>query len=474
MLFRSTNFYPIVWMLLLLLFVFNPTKASAEGINMDTAVVVVEYKIIGNKTTKNHIIEREFPFSLNDTISKNKLNYIIERTQSNLMNTLLFNFVNVDVVYFTDEIISIYVTVEERWYWWPLPIFEVQETNFNTWWETKNFDRVNYGLYLAKENFRGRKERLVFKAQGGYTEKAEFRYHVPYLNKKQTQGFMVGFNYNRNHEVMYGTTDNKRDFVKMDELYLQEQFVSRINYEYRPKLYNLHSFEVRHHYFSIADTVFALSDEFLEKKDNNTSLFSFLYTFKRDKRNFKSYPTKGYFAEFNVIKNGFGISDHNIDALYGLFSLRKYWKMGSRTYFAVYTKGKYSLERPPFYLLGGLGYNNNLVRGYEFYVIHGEHYGLAKTQFRYALVDNKITYLPFLFFEKFKKVPLSVYSGLFFDTGYVYDRELSKTNSLNNTHLYSAGVALDFVTYYDVVFRVEYSINHLNEHGLFLHFVAPL
>ena len=234
MLFRSTYFYPIVWMLFLLL-VFKPTKASAEGINMDTAVVVVEYKIIGNKTTRNHIIEREFPFSINDTISKNKLNYITERTQSNLMNTLLFNFVNVDVVYFTDEIISIYVTVEERWYWWPLPIFEVQETNFNTWWETKNFDRVNYGLYLAKENFRGRKERLVVKAQGGYTEKAEFRYHVPYLNKKQTQGFMVGFNYNRNHEVMYGTTDNKRDFVKMDELYLQEQFVSRINYEYRPK-----------------------------------------------------------------------------------------------------------------------------------------------------------------------------------------------------------------------------------------------
>lgn len=61
MLFRSTYFYPIVWMLLLTLLVFKPTKASAEGISMDTAVVVVEVKIIGNKTTKNHIIEREFP-----------------------------------------------------------------------------------------------------------------------------------------------------------------------------------------------------------------------------------------------------------------------------------------------------------------------------------------------------------------------------------------------------------------------------
>lgn len=468
----SFHFIPKHFFFLILLFIIGKSIV-AQNI-ADSVYIVSEIKIIGNKTTKKHIIEREFPFQLNDTIPKNKLNYIKERTQSNLMNTLLFNFVTIEVVHFTDTYIAFYITVEERWYWWPVPIFEVQETNFNTWWETKNFDRANYGMYVAKENFRGRKERLVFKAQGGYTEKAEFRYHVPYINKKQTQGFMVGFSYNRNHEVMYNTTDNKRDFLKLDEFYLQKLMVARINYEFRPKLYNVHAFELRHHYFSIADTVFSLSENFLNEKQNNNSLFSLYYTFKRDKRNFKSYPTKGYFAEFNLIKNGLGIFDTDNEALYGLFSLRNYWKLGHRTYFSTFTKAKYSLVRPSFYMLGGLGYNNNLVRGYEYYVIHGEHYGLLKTQLRYALLDNKIFNLPFLLSSKFKKVPLSIYPGLFLDVGYVHDSQLAPTNPLNNTALYSSGVALDFVSYYDMVFRFEYAINHLNEHGFFIHFVAPL
>ncbi|NCP44911.1 MAG: hypothetical protein GW818_00365, partial [Flavobacteriales bacterium] len=78
--------------------------------------IISEIKIIGNKTTKAHIISRELPFAIQDTISINELNKTLERAQSNLMNTLLFNFVNLEVVYFTDTYISVYITVEERWY----------------------------------------------------------------------------------------------------------------------------------------------------------------------------------------------------------------------------------------------------------------------------------------------------------------------------------------------------------------------
>lgn len=448
-----------------------------DGISQDStsnAIIISEIKIIGNKTTKNHIITRELPFGLGDTILISELTNTIERTKSNLLNTLLFNFVNTEIVYFTDIYISIYITVEERWYWWPIPIFEIEETNFNTWWKTKDFDRTNYGLFLAKENFRGRKERLIFKLQGGYTEKAELRYHVPFANKKQTQGFMIGFSYSQNHEVFYNTTNNIRDFLEIDDDFIKKEFTTRVNYEYRPKLYNTHLLEFQHHFMNVDDSIIALNSDFLFDNTNEINYFSLIYTFKRDKRNFKSYATKGHFLEFNLIKNGLGLTDKANSSFYVIASARKFFEISNKVYFSASFKGKYSFERPPFALLNGFGFSNDLVRGYEFYVINGEHYGLFKTQLRYALVKNKVYRAKILSSDKFRKIPLSIYPGVFFDAGYVDDEQLKRTNLLTNKLLFGSGAAIDFSTYYDLVFRIEYSFNREKEHGLFLHFVAPI
>jgi hypothetical protein len=42
------------------------------------------------------------------------------------------------------------VDVNERWYTFPVPIFELSDRNFNEWWQNYNHDfrRVNYGLRL--------------------------------------------------------------------------------------------------------------------------------------------------------------------------------------------------------------------------------------------------------------------------------------------------------------------------------------
>ena len=64
--------------------------------------------------------------------------------------------------------------------------------------------------------------------------------------------------------------------------------------------------------------------------------------------------------------------------------------------------------------------------------------------------------------------------GTFFDSGYTVSSLDNVNNFLNNTALFGGGLAIDFVTYYDLVLRVEYSINKLNEKGLFLHFIAPI
>lgn len=449
-------------------------SAQIQDTSLSNINVVREIKIIGNKTTKERIVLRELPFKVGDTIPSNQLKEILARSKSNLLNTLLFNFVTIDPVAFDKQNISIYVMLEERWYWWPTPIFEIQETNFNTWWQDKDLERINYGFYVVKENFRGRKERISIKLQGGYTEQARLKYKIPYINKKQTHGINFTLNYSRNHELTYATTNNVRDFYRDDNDYVRNQTSVSMGYDIRPGLYNQHTIQGGFSSINVSDTIAILNSDYLPNGKSNLKYISLGYGFYRDKRNFKSYPTKGYYFDFAGVKNGFGAFSEKLNLITFHSQYRKYWELSHRFFFSGMAKIKYTANEGPYVLYGGLGYVNNLVRGYELYVINGEHYALTKFQLRYALIDNKIFKMKPIPWDKFNKIPLSIYLGTFFDSGYVSSRVNQQNNFLTNTGLYSAGVSLDFVSYYDMVFRMEYAINHLSEHGLYLHFVAPL
>jgi len=78
--------------------------------------------------------------------------------------------------------------------------------------------------------------------------------------------------------------------------------------------------------------------------------------------------------------------------------------------------------------------------------------------------------------NKFKSLQYAFYLNAFFDMGFADQlypmHELN--NQLENSLLIGYGVGLDFVTYYDIVLRIEYSFNRMNEHGFFLHFRAPI
>ncbi len=459
---------------LLLFFLFNWCNFSFSQTDTSRINVVKEIKIIGNKTTKENIIIREIPFKIGDTILVSKIKQILERTESNLLNTLLFNFVTVEPVYFDETLLSIYITVEERWYWWPIPIFNVEESNFNTWWVDKNLEKINYGLFLAKENFRGRKETIAFKFQAGYTEQVGLRYSIPYINKNKTNGLSIRLSYSRNHEANYNITNNVIDYYRTDTAYVKKEIQANIGYEIRPKLYNKHIFQAEYTNVQVADSVILLNKDYLSEVKNNMQFITLYYTFKRDTRNFKSYPTTGYYFDFNLVKDGVGVLDEQLNSLYSTSQIRKYWQLSDRFYFSGLIKSKISIKNNPYYFYNSIGFTNDFIRGYELYVINGEHSILTKTQLRYALVKEKIFKINSIPADKFNKIPLAIYLGTYFDSGYVNSKINSKNNSLMNSALYGGGVSIDFVSYYDAVLRLEYSINKLNETGLYIHFIAPI
>jgi len=170
----------------------------------------------------------------------------------------------------------------------------------------------------------------------------------------------------------------------------------------------------------------------------------------------------------NLTKDGFGIGNYNNLSIAGGFewhhSFSDKWIYGTRI------KGKTSIlrENIPYYVNRALGYGNDVVRGYELYVVDGTDYGLIKNSLRYNLLDKDYQLGEYMLLEELKKLNIRVYGRLNFDLGIVNEVNYEVNNELSNRLLYGGGPALDFLFYHTYLFSIEYSINHLGEGGLFL------
>ena len=448
---------------------------SAEITKAKEFVVINDIQIVGNKVTKNHIIFREIPFSVNDTINKSELPGKLKSTKENLLNTSLFNFVTLDTISMGSNRVNVLVTVAERWYTWPAPIFSVQERNFNTWWQTRNFERANYGFSINQENFRGRKEELTVYAQFGYTVKYALSYTIPYLTHKHISGAGLFLSYARNREVAYETDDNILVYYKDPDHYIREEFVGKLYYTYRLGIHKRHYLEGRFAQGTINDSLKNISTDYFGNNATTIKYFSIDYSFRCDYRDSRIYPLKGYYLEFEATKLGLGIlPDEKVNVTNLFLTARGYQKLSNRFYFASGLRIKYSPNtNEPYYVQRGLGYGD-YVRGYEYYVIDGQSYGTAKFGFKYEIIKPRVQTIAHLPFKKFNTFHYALYAGIFGDAGYVKDQQYSALNPLANKMLYGYGVGVDYVTYYDIVFRFEYSFNRMMEHGFFVSFTAGI
>tara|TARA_Y100000589_G_scaffold132495_1_gene126383 strand:- start:47485 stop:48888 length:1404 start_codon:yes stop_codon:yes gene_type:complete len=435
-------------------------------------VIVAEIKIVGNKTTKPEIIRRELLFHKGDTILLNQLDRIIETSENNVFNTALFVENKINVAYINDKYVQFIVFVKERWYLWPGIIFKIEDTNFNTWWLTKDWQRLNYGFFVRHDNFRGRKEKLALIVQNGYTEQFGIMYDKPYINKSKTIGAGASFNYLRNHQITINTNGNKRVFYREFPEYPFKEVKAEMDVTYRPKINNRHNVKVEYLDILVSDSVILSNPRYLSP--NLTTRFMGLhYYYKSDFRDNQNYPLRGYYFDIEAGWHGFGLWKNNIKNGFLLSQIKYFLPLNERFFFSQGFRTKVTFNNPGYYFLSSLGYGNIVVRGYEYYVITGQHYGLFKSQLRYNIIKPSKVSLPLKFLDKFSTIPYAFYVGLYFDNGYVWDNGMMN-NSLANQWLYGGGISIDFVTYYDFVLRTEFSINKQNEKGIYLHFVAPI
>jgi hypothetical protein len=225
----------------------------------------------------------------------------------------------------------------------------------------------------------------------------------------------------------------------------------------------------------VADTIVALNENFFHPGERKQEFINLGAQYKRDYRDFVEYPLKGYYFDIEVVKQGLGVMKNEPDNIYISSNFRKYFELSRRWHFAAGIKGKVTgLNYLSFYNTRALGYNADFVRGYEYYVINGQNFILLKSNIKFSILPQKVFRADYIPSEKFSIIPFSIHLNGYVDAGYVRERDYYLHNPLANSWLLGYGLGLDFVTYYNIIIRTEYSVNKMGENGLFIHFAAPI
>ncbi len=451
----------------------------SEALSQDSLVIaddilhIHDILISGNKVTHESVILRELIFSPGDTVFKMQLIPALQRSRQNLLNLSIFNFVQLNVKHLGDSQIDVTVEVTERWYIWPVPILEYADRNFNSFLESRDWSKINYGAWLKWNNFRGRNELLTGKIKLGYLKEYALAYTKPNLGKRLNHGISAGFRANQQDEVYIETVNNRPLEYQPPDLPAQTRFNAYASYRYRRKYYTSHGLRFDYYDYHVSDSVAVVNSNYLGNGATRQNYFVLTYQFNYDVRDSKVYPLEGYNVKFKAEQVGLGVVDFEYPSFRLTGVLMYHQKIVNRLYFYNATKARYSTEKTmPHILNRALGYNENL-RAYEPYVIDGSDYVISLYNLKIQVIKPNSYTVPFIKMEQFNKIHYALYVNLFADFGYVNNQFPNPTNTMVNTWQFSAGAGIDLITYYDAVFSVYYAINRYGEHGFFFQLATP-
>ncbi len=458
----------------IILFQVPEIYAQEQLLISEDRLVVEGFEVSGNKITKERIIIREMVFGLGDTILKMDLIPVLQRSKDNLLNTSLFNFVNLDVRHLPGNRIIIEIMVIERWYIWPVPILDYAERNFSEFVKHAEWDRLVYGAWLQWKNFRGINDLLTAKVKLGYINEYALGYDLPNLGKKQQHGISTGFYVKHQNEVNVSTINNRPVYMQTIEKPAQIRSNFYLRYIFRRKHYTTHNLRMDYNHFTITDLVAEVNPNYLGGGATSTNFYSILYEFDYDFRDSKVYPLEGFLVKLTAKQTGMGIVPsfpYSFTSLTGV--LMYHQKLARRFYFYNTYKGRITTEkRLPHILNQALGYDEWLS-AYEPYVLDGSDFFITKFNLKVQLVKPRSSTVPLIKMPQFNKIHYALYLNAFADMGYVNNEFPGPTNTMVDLLQFSGGMGIDLVTYYDQVLRIDFAINRYGEYGFFFHLNTP-
>ncbi len=433
-----------------------------------TQYIIDDFAIVGNKRTKDWVIIKECGFKKGNSVT---LTQVREEIKTNVLNQQLFTQVDVSPVVLPDKKILVLITVSERWYIYPAPILELAEPNFNVWWRNRKDSRTNFGFRIDDFNFRGRNERFSAIFKFGYTRQIAFRYSTPYLFKDRDWGLFVTGNFNENDEVNTGSIDNERIFYEGNDQKTRSEYRATIGVSKRPNVYDRHAFQASYRKVEVEDSLLVFHPDYLLNSSSELEFFGLAYTYSHADVDRRGYPLTGHSYSARIDKKGLGLMEGAPDVTEAYLDYRFYHPLGKRWHSQHMISVKATYENGlPYYLQRGLGYGNKSVRSYEYFIMDGQHYVLGRNNLKFSLIPEQA--IPFTedFHRLIRDFRFGVFINLIADIGYVRDEIYGELNPKSNELLFGTGVGLDFVTNYDMVFRIETTIHQDGRPGIFLHY----
>jgi hypothetical protein len=345
-----------------------------------------------------------------------------------------------------------------------LPHLKPVDRNLSEWAKQGyKLDRVNYGFKFTHYNFTGRNDKLRLWLITGYSRQIEFQYDQPYADKSLKHGYKLGFSYLFNKEVNYNTVNNQQVFIDSLGEGIKKWYGS-VEYTYRPGLRAFHGLRLSVTNEQVDTGVASLNPKYYNNGRTSITYPELTYTFNYFKVDYIPFPLHGWLTEVSFQKRGIH-SNMNMWQLGAKFNTNH--EIARKLYFGWQTQGTVRLPfDQPYINQRMFGYNDFYLRGYEKYVIDGVAGVLSRQTLRRELFKfNVPTYLKS---KSHDRIPFRIYARTFGDVGYAYSKN-AQQNHLNNRMLYTAGLGIDVVTFYDFIVRFDYSFNQLGENGLFLH-----
>lgn len=429
---------------------------------------IKEIILEGNQRTKEKIILRELPFEVNERYSLSELieKFAIARRQ--LMNSTLFQDVVVSLNTLQGYDAAVKVSVIERLYIFPIPFIKVVDQNLQQWVTDSKMDmgKVKYGIKTTMKNFTGRNDRFSFNITSGFTKELSFRYEgLPLDNKLRWSG-SLGVWYGQNRDFQYATVAHKPLAYRNNEDFVHDFFRTYAEVSYRRAIKARHSFSVGYNNERISDTLLHIHQQF-QLPNRYMKYPEFTYRFQYFDADFIPYPTKGYVADMSLSRKGLFNSDVGMWQLVARTSAS--WPLNDKYFFNLRTTAMLRLPfKQPYVNQRFLGGSDLFLQGYESYEIDGVAGGFTKATFTRKLLQTAI-HLPFTQIKKISTIPIKVYGKVYGNAGYVYAENVDPSNNLNNRLIYSGGVGLDIVLFYDLALKLEWSWNQLHQNGLYLH-----
>lgn len=464
---------------------------KANMLMADNPVKVMTLAIIGAEKTKSWVVLRELNFKRGDIIELEDVEARLEKSRQNIYNLGLFNDVQMKAQVIGDQL-HVIIEVKERWFVFGAPILRLEERNsydiVNTIRE-RNFRRLVYGMNVSWRNITGRNETLTFSGQLGFSKRLRVNFLRPAMFRKSNVDLRMGYRFINEKEIIVGTEEGQVQWRGTESEPFQVSHEPFIAFQKRISLYENLYFEFNYKWLSFSDSLYVLEidpsrNNFITELDGKEAYPSFILQYSVDRRDIRRFPLKGFryqfFGRFTGIK---GISTSQFGKLGLTFAhhipLSKRWNVAYGTHL-VLSIG----DSIPYFEKNFLGARrrefrdiSTTLRGYQPFVIAGSTVNMNKVEIKYGIVPYHIAdysgvgFLP----KKWQQAPTALYVTAFYEMGFIRDDSFNNNDDfLKNQLLHGYGVGLNIVGFYDILLRIEYARNHLNQGGVYLHGSVPI